>query len=185
MKKLILLSMVLGSIGVAHADSDVWKTVPINKDDYQNVQKEEVNQPSNSFDVFVGATHSRTSMGDSGSGYNIGASYTSYQTKNIFLQPSIQFVDSGNSYNDKYVLANFDVGYTYTLNNGISLSPKAGLGFYKAMYDEGSNYGGSYNYGLEVGLNKTTSVDISRTHAFGQSSGHYVDLTAISLKYKF
>ncbi|WP_423197973.1 hypothetical protein DFLDMN_001617 [Cupriavidus sp. H19C3] len=183
MKKLVLLSLVLGSIGVAHADSDVWKTVPINKDDYQ--QKEEVKASKNNFDVFVSSTSSKTSQGDEGNGYSFGASYTSYQTENVFLQPSVQFTNLGNSYNDKMYLANFDVGYTYRFQNGITLSPKAGLGFFKAVYDEGSNFGGSYNYGVEIGLNKSLAVDVTRIHAYGQSSGNYVDLTSVSLKYKF
>ena len=87
--------------------------------------------------------------------------------------------------NDKMYLANFDVGYTYRFQNGISLSPKAGLGFFKAVYDDGSNFGGSYNYGVEIGLNKSLAVDVSRIHAYGQNSGSYVDLTSVALKYKF
>ncbi len=195
MNKLVLTMALFSVFGVAHADSNNWKVIDVSDElrlTYKDKETKEVkgfgevvNQGKNGFDVFVSSVGSKTGQGDSGNGYGFGASYTSYQNEHVFLQPSVQFVNMGNQYNDKMYLANFDVAYTHYFNNGMTISPKAGLGFFKAVYDDGSNYGGSYNFGVEVGLNKSLSVDVSRTHAFGQNSGSYVDLTSVSLKYKF
>lgn len=192
MNKLVLIGALMSAFGVANAQSvsNEWKVVDVSDELHLTYKEQEAKAVGevvvkNGFDVFVSSVGSKTGQGDSGNGYGLGASYTSYQTKHIFIQPSVQFVNLGNEYNDKMYLANFDVGYTHYFNNGMTISPKAGLGFFKAVYNDGSNYGGSYNYGFEVGLNKSLAVDVSRTHAFGQNSGSYVDLTSISLKYKF
>lgn len=185
MKKLILLGLVLSSIGVAQADTNPWAVIPINVNDYQGM--EQAKESANAFDVSVGVSSSTTTKGDSGTGYKLGIAYTTYQNKNVFLQPSLQYITSGNAYGDKYLLGNLDIGYKYDIQNSFvkSVSPKIGVGVYKAMYDSGSNYGIAYNAGVEVGISERTSIDISYNYLKGQNSGNHVDLTTVSLKYKF
>ncbi|MBY0292204.1 MAG: porin family protein [Alphaproteobacteria bacterium] len=187
MKKLILLGLVLGSIGVAQADTNPWAVIPINKSDYQGIEQVKEKVPANNFDVSVGVSSSETSKGDSGTGYKLGASYTTYQNEHVFLQPSVQYITSGNSYGDKYLLGNLDIGYKYDIQNSFvkSISPKIGVGVYKAIYDGGSNYGIAYNAGVEVGITERTSIDVSYNYLKGQNSGSHIDLTTVSLKYKF
>lgn len=176
MNKLVLIGALLGSlgVGVAHAEGEVSS------------------YSKNYFDVSAGITSSSTTVKDEegtskihGTGYNVGVAYTSYQTQNIFLQPSLQYLNTGNESNDKYVIGKLDVGYTHTLANGITLSPKAGVGVYKVSFDGGSNYGIGYNAGLEVGLNKNIAVDLGYNYLKGQKSGNHADLYTVSLKYKF
>jgi len=192
MNKLVLIGALMSVFGVAHAD-DAWK-VKDKTNELNSVYKEyEVTSYSkNYFDVSVGVTSGSTTVKDeegtskiNGTGYNVGIAYTSYQTQNLFLQPSLQYLTTGNESGDKYVLGKLDIGYTHTLSNGITLSPKAGVGVYKVNFDGGSNYGIGYNAGLEVGVSKNVAIDLGYNYLKGQKSGNHADLYTVALKYKF
>ena len=169
MKKLVLLSLILGC-GVANAaESDVLNTVAINQ---------------NSVSVFGGLTASDNSSNDKGTGMNVGVNYTAYQTSNVFVQPSIEYVTSGNAYGDKYLIGNVDLGYTFNLSNGMSVSPKAGFGIFHVIATDSHDTQVAYNMGMDLAVTKKVTLGIQYIYAEG-SNGHHVDLTTVSVGYKF
>lgn len=176
MNRLILAVALTGVLGVAHAEGEI------------------TSYSKNYFDISAGVTSSKTTVKDedgtsnlSGTGYNLGVAYTSYQNQHLFLQPSLQYITTGNEAGDKYVLGKLNVGYTFDLQNKYvkSISPKVGVGVYRVGYDGGSNYGIGYSAGLEVGVTEKVSVEVGYNYLKGKNSGNHVDLTTVALKYKF
>ena len=165
MKKMLIALSMLGLVSVSYAG----ETSPIN---------------ANSGSVFAGVTASNNSSGDSGTGYNIGVSYNAYQTEHIFVQPSIEYATSGNSYGDKYLIGNLDVGYTFNLSNGMSVSPKAGFGIFHVIATDSHDTQVAYNAGLDFAVTKQVTVGLQYVYSQG-SNGHHVDLTTLSVGYKF
>lgn len=135
--------------------------------------------------VSLGASNSKTAMGDTGTGVDLGVGYNYHLNDKFFVQPSIHYITSGNEYDDKFYTADLDLGYKYQLNNGMTLKPRVGYTYFKSVYTDGSNYGNGYNAGLELGVNKNVSLDLSYKRLNGKESGHYVDLFGLAVKYTF
>lgn len=145
---------------------------------------QEINKnASDSFGVFGGITAAKTA-GESSTGYSIGADYTKYIAKGFFVQPSIQFIGSRTEFNDKHVVGLIDGGYTFVLDNNITISPKAGIGYRHTNFDGGSDSGVAYNVGVDVGFAKNWNAGLNYIRMKG-GNGHHADFTTLSIGYKF
>jgi opacity protein-like surface antigen len=138
---------------------------------------------SDGFGVYGGVSSGNTA-GESSTGYVLGADYTKYIAKGFFVQPSINYIDSKTAYNDKHVIGLIDGGYTFDLNNGITVSPKAGFGYRHTSFDGGSDSGVAYNVGVDVGFAKNWTVGLNYIRMKGQN-GNHADFTNLSVGYKF
>lgn len=180
MKKTLIALSLLAIVGSANAQ-DVIK-----------------NQ-SDSFSVFGGVATGKTASENS-TGYVLGADYTKFLTSNLFVQPSVQYINPKTSDNDKHTVALLDFGYTYSYE-GITVSPKAGIGYAYSKYnrtytlgelgvplwtynDKGSKSGVAYNVGLEVGFANNWNVGVNHIRMKGDN-GKHADYTTLSLGYKF
>lgn len=164
MKKTLVALSLLGLLGVAHADDGI-------------------KNGSDGFSVFAGANNYKT-MNESSTGYGIGANYTKYLNNNVFVQPSIHYNSSQSGLNDSQLLGYVDLGYTFRLENNITISPKIGVGFHHTIADDASDTKVSYNAGVEVGFAKRWSVSLETNYLSG-GNGRHVDITTLSLGYKF
>lgn len=137
------------------------------------------------FTVMTGVNTFNTAMGDNSTGYLVGGNYKKYVGENVFIQPSIQYVKSGNQWDDKQVLGLLGVGYTYNLKNGMTVSPKVGVGFHKTIVS-GINVGlkSSYLVGVELGVSKNWTVALEHNYLAG-GNGKHIDVSALTLGYKF
>lgn len=161
MRKMLLALSLLGLFSTAHAGDF--------KDGYS---------------ISTGINNYSTSSGDSSTGYQVGASYTKYLNNNVFVQPSIHYVDSQNPYGDKQMLGFVDFGYTFKLANNMTLSPKAGLGFHHTIANDSSDTKIAYNAGVELGFAKNWSLSLEKNYLQGPN-GKHVDITFLSIAYKF
>lgn len=162
---LIALSLI-GLVGSVHAE-DVIKNA------------------SDSYSVFAGINSNATASGDKGTGYTIGADYTKYINENVFVQPQIQFLDSQNEYKDKHIVGYLNAGYTFKLNDGITVSPKAGLGVRHSYSVDSTDNGMAYNVGVDVGFAKNWTVGLQYNRFQGKESNQYVEFTSLTVGYKF
>lgn len=199
MNKLVLALMLSSAFGIAQAEESTEL--------HKAFQESEITSYSkNYFDVSFGVTRSSLTEKDdsdpngdtywfnphgdnkyTGTGYNVGISYTSFQNQNVFLQPTLQYITSGNEFKDKYIVGKLNVGYKFDIHGDYikSISPKVGVGVFKAIYNEGSNYGIAYNAGVEVGVSERVAIDIGYNYMKGQKSGNHADFLTVGLKYKF
>ena len=162
--------------------------------------QEVMKNASDGFSVFGGVSAGNTA-GESSTGYIIGADYTKYIAKGFFIQPSLQFIDSKTQYNDKHIVGLIDGGYTFILNNGMTVSPKAGIGYRHTTYsntytlgelgtpiqtvtESGSDSGIAYNVGVDVGVAKNWTVGLNYIRMNGKN-GNHADFTNLSIGYKF
>lgn len=109
---------------------------------------------------------------------------TQYIAKGFFVQPSIQFIGSRTEFNDKHVVGLIDGGYTFVLDNNITISPKAGIGYRHTNFDGGSDSGVAYNVGVDVGFAKNWNAGLNYIRMKGEN-GHHADFTTLSIGYKF
>lgn len=162
---------------------------------------QEVNKhASDGFGVFGGVSAGKTA-GESSTGYTLGLNYTKYLTRGFFVQPSLQFIDSKTEFNDKHVIGLIDGGYTFILNNGITVSPKAGIGYrhtsfnktytlgelgipLETVHERGSDSGVAFNVGVDVGFAKNWNVGLNYIRMKGQN-GNHADFTNLSIGYRF
>ncbi|WP_143283994.1 outer membrane beta-barrel protein, partial [Burkholderia cenocepacia] len=95
-----------------------------------------------------------------GTGYTLGADYTKYIDDHVFVQPQVQYLVSQNEYKDKHLVAYINTGYTFKLDDGITVSPKAGLGVRHSTSVDSSDNGFAYNVGVDVGFAKNWTVGL-------------------------
>ena len=206
MNKLVL-AVALATLGSVAQAQDVWSLK----------EGQIIHDNDKYFDVSVGYTYSRmtddhmngdprgdthsffpTSRTSKGDGYNIGLSYTTFQTQNIFLQPTIQYITTGSQDSDKYLLGKLNVGYRIDLDNGPVqyISPKVGFGAYHNRskpgarayhnrFDGGSRNGVTYGAGVEFGLNEKASIEVAYNYIKIDKKASNANLTTVALKYKF
>lgn len=152
------------------------------------------------FNVFAGATTGKTA-GERGTGYTVGVDYTKYLDKGFFIQPSLQYLDTKSDSNDKHTIALLNAGYSFKLDNGMTLSPKAGVGYRYSKYnntymlgemgeyiwtvhEKGSDNGVAYNVGLDLAVTKNVNVGLGYMRMKGDN-GNHANYTTLSVGYKF
>lgn len=138
---------------------------------------------SDGFSVFGGVSAGKTA-GESSTGYTLGVDYTKYLTNGFFVKPSLNYIDSKTDFKDKHVVALIDGGYTFLLDNNITVSPKAGIGYRHTSFDGGSDSGVAFNVGVDVGFAKNWNVGLNYIRMKGQN-GNHADFTSLTVGYKF
>lgn len=150
--------------------------------------------------VFGGVVSGKTA-GEKGTGYTVGVDYTKYLDKGFFIQPSLQYLDTNSESNDKHTIALLNAGYSFKLDNGMTLSPKAGVGYRHTKYnntymlgemgeyiwtvhEKGSDDGVAYNVGLDLAVSKNVNLGLGYMRMKGDS-GNHANYTTLSLGYKF
>ena len=152
------------------------------------------------FSVFGGIVSGKTA-GERGTGYTVGVDYTKYLDKGFFVQPSLQYLDTKSDSNDKHTIALLNAGYSFKLDNGMVISPKAGVGYRHTKYnsettlgemgvplwtvkESGSDHGVAYNVGLDLAVTKNVNVGLGYMRMKGDN-GNHANYTTLSLGYKF
>lgn len=166
MRKMLIALSLIGLVGSVHAE-DVNKNA------------------SDSYSVFAGINSNTTAQTDKGTGYTLRADYTKYINENVFVQPQVQYFDSKNEYKDKHIVGYLNAGYTFKLDNNITISPKAGVGIRHSTSVDSSDNGMAYNVGVDVGFAKNWTVGLQYNRFQGKESNKYVEFTSLTVGYKF
>lgn len=157
---------------------------------------------SDGYSVFGGVSLGNTA-GEKSTGYTLGVDYTKYLNNGFFVQPSLQYIDSKTDYNDKHIVGLVNGGYTFLLDNNVTVSPKAGVGYRYTkwnrtytqgelgvpipnwtVHESGSDSGVVFNVGVDVGFAKNWNVGLNHMRMKGKN-GNHADYTSLTLGYKF
>lgn len=134
-----------------------------------------------------GGLNTGITAGEKSTGHTLGLNYTKYIKEGYFVQPSLVYIGTNTDSDDRHIIGLVNGGYTFNLENNVSVSPKAGIGYRYSTYTgggSGRDSGIALNLGVDVGINKNWVIGVGYIYTKGGTDNH-AGYTTLSLGYKF